>query len=31
MIENGKYNPSLRVLNGIAKELDSTLDELFGD
>ena len=31
IIEKGRYNPSLRVMIGLAKELDSTLDELFGD
>ena len=31
LIEAGKYNPSLRICKGIAKELNATLDELFGD
>jgi putative transcriptional regulator len=28
-IEQGKYNPSLRLAHRIAKALNSTLDELF--
>ena len=28
-IEQGKYNPSLRLAHRIARELGSTLDELF--
>ena len=31
LIEAGKYNPSLRICKGIARELNATLDELFGD
>lgn len=31
LIEAGKYNPSLRICKGIAKELHASLDELFGD
>ena len=31
LIEAGKYNPSLRICKGIAKELNASLDELFGD
>ena len=31
LIERGKYNPSLKIMKKIAKELDSSLDELFGD
>ncbi len=31
LIEAGKYNPSLRICKGIAKELHSSLDELFGE
>ena len=31
LIEAGKYNPSLRICKGIAKELNVSLDELFGD
>lgn len=29
LIENGKYNPSLQLCIGIAKELNKTLDDLF--
>ena len=28
-VEQGKYNPSLRLAHRIARELGSTLDELF--
>lgn len=28
-IEQGKYNPSIRLAHRIARELESTLDELF--
>lgn len=28
-LENGKYNPSLKLANDIAKALDTTIDELF--
>ena len=31
LIEAGKYNPSLKICKGIARELNATLDELFGD
>ncbi len=31
LIEAGKYNPSLRICKGIARELHASLDELFGD
>lgn len=31
LIEAGKYNPSLRICKGIARELNASLDELFGD
>lgn len=31
LIEAGKYNPSLRICKGIIKELNASLDELFGD
>jgi len=31
LIEAGKYNPSLRICKGIAKELNASLDELFRD
>lgn len=29
LIENGKYNPSLKLCLTIAKALDKTLDDLF--
>lgn len=29
LIEKGEYNPSLKLCIAIAKELDTTLDELF--
>lgn len=28
-LENGRYNPSLRLANDIAKALNTTIDELF--
>lgn len=31
LIEAGKYNPSLKICKGIARELDATLDDLFDD
>ena len=31
MIENGKYNPSLKLCVNIAKTLGTTLDTLFGE
>ena len=31
LIEAGKYNPSLKICKGISKELNTTLDELFGE
>lgn len=31
LIESGKYNPSLNLCLAIAKVLNKTLDELFGE
>ena len=31
LIEKENFNPSLQLCKSIARELDSTLDELFGD
>ena len=31
LIEAGKYNPSLKICKGITKELNVSLDVLFGD
>ena len=28
-LENGRYNPSLKLANDIAKALNTTIDELF--
>ena len=28
-LEQGKYNPSLRLAHAVAKKLDTTVDELF--
>ena len=28
-LEQGKYNPSLRLANNVAKSLNTTIDELF--
>lgn len=30
-IENGDYNPSIKLCRAICKVLDRTLDELFGE